>query len=154
MPFLHQYGRIINNLLITFKHLCPSKPQLLMHKCLPISYDAKPQLSPKMDTTELLNDDHKHCIQEMIRSLLYYGCALVNKLVIALSAISARQAQATIATEQAVELLLDYVATYPNNVILYQSSNMALCAHADAGFLNESKSLSHAGQGAHLSLRR
>jgi hypothetical protein len=54
-----------------------------------------------------------------------------------LSAIAARQANATIATEQAVNLLLNYVATYPNDGIVYRESNMILCAHADAGFLNK-----------------
>ncbi len=45
------------------------------------------------------------------------------------SAIAARQAKATIATEQAVNLLLDYVATYPNDGIVYCASNVILCAH-------------------------
>jgi hypothetical protein len=63
---------------------------------------------------------------------------------VALSAIAARQAKATVATEEAAHLLLDYVATYPNDGIVYCASNMILCAHADAGFLNESQSCSHA----------
>ncbi len=54
------------------------------------------------------------------------------------------------ATEQAVHLLLDYVATYPLDGIVYQSSNMILCAHADAGFLDKTNSRSRAG--AHISL--
>jgi hypothetical protein len=57
---------------------------------------------------------------------------------VALSAIAARQAKATITKEQAVNLLLDYVATYPNDGIVYHASNMILCAHADAGFLSKS----------------
>ena len=73
-----------------------------------------------------------------------------NKLLVALSAIAARQAQATVAIEQAVHLLMDYVATYPNDGIVYRPSNMILCAHVDAGFLNESTSHSHAG--AHIFL--
>ena len=67
-----------------------------------------------------------------------------NKLLVALSAIASQQAQATVATEKAVHLLLDYVATYPNNGIVYQASNMILCAHVDTGFLNESISRSRA----------
>ncbi len=63
----------------------------------------------------------------------------------ALSAIAARQAKATVGTEQAVGLLLDYVATYPSDGIVYQASDMILCAHANAGFLNESRSCSRAG---------
>jgi hypothetical protein len=54
------------------------------------------------------------------------------------------------ATEQAVRLLLDYVATYPADGIVYRSSDMILCAHADAGFLNETNSRSCAG--AHIFL--
>ena len=51
-----------------------------------------------------------------------------NKLLVALSAIATRQSCATVATEQAVHLLLDYVATYPSDGIVYQSSDMVLCA--------------------------
>ena len=49
-----------------------------------------------------------------------------------------------------VHLLLDYVATYPADGIVYRSSDMILCAHADAGFLNETNSRSQAG--AHIFL--
>jgi hypothetical protein len=69
---------------------------------------------------------------------------------VALSAIAARQSCTTVATEQAVHLLLDYVDTYPLDGIVYQSSNMTLCAHTDAGFLNETNSRSRPG--AHISL--
>jgi hypothetical protein len=135
----------INNLLIKFKHPCPRKPQFSPYKCLPISYGAKTQLTPESDTSELLDDSRKHRIQEIVGSLLYYTHAVDNKLLVALSAIVSRQAKATIATEQAVHLLLDYVATYPNDGIIYCASNMILCAHSDAGFLNELQSWSQAG---------
>jgi hypothetical protein len=87
--------------------------------------------------------------------LLYYARAVDNKLLVALSAIAARQSYATVATEQAateqaVHLLLDYVATYPADGIVYRSSDMILCAHADAGFLNETNSRSRVG--AHIFL--
>jgi hypothetical protein len=77
-------------------------------------------------------------------SLLYYAQTVDNKLIIALSAIAACQAKATVATEQAVNLLLDYVATYPNDGAVYCASKMILCAHTDAGFLNETNSCSRA----------
>ncbi len=73
-----------------------------------------------------------------------------NKLLVALSTIAACQADATISTEQAVNLLLDYVATYPNDGMVYHASNMILCAHVDAGFLN--KTNSHSRAGAHIYL--
>ncbi len=124
----------IKNLLIKFKHPHPCKPQFSPYKCLPISYGAKTQLTLESDTSELLDDSCKHHIHKT--------CAVDNKLLVALSAIVARQAKATIATEQAVHLLLDYVATYQNDCIIYRASNMILCAHSDAGFLNELQSQS------------
>ncbi len=74
-----------------------------------------------------------------------------NKRLVALSAFAARQSCATVATEQAAHLLLDYVATYPSDGIVYQSSNMVLCAHANASFLNETNSRSRAGAHIYLS---
>ncbi len=68
-----------------------------------------------------------------------------NKLLVALSAIAARQVQAAVASEQAVHLLLDYAATHPNDGIVDRASNTILCAHADAGFLNETNLRSCAG---------
>ncbi len=89
-------------------------------------------------------------MQEIVGSLLYYEQVANNKLLVVLSAISARQAKATVATEQAVDLLLDYVAPYPNDGIVHRASNMILCAHADASFLNRTNSRSRAG--AHIYL--
>jgi hypothetical protein len=102
--------------------------------------------------SELLDDNRKRRIQEIVGSLLYYDRAVDNKLLVALSAIAAPQAKATVATKIAVNHLLDYVATYPNDGIVYRASNMILCAHADAGFLNETKSRSRAG--AHIYLAK
>ncbi len=46
--------------------------------------------------------------------------------------------------------MLDYVATYPNDGIVYRASDMILYAHSDAGFLNETNAQSRAG--AHIFL--
>jgi hypothetical protein len=108
------------------------------------SYGTKTKFSPDEDISVLFDDTCKHHIQEIIGSLLYYACAVDIKLLVALSAIAAKQSKATLATEHAVDLLLDYVATYPNNGIVYCASDMILCANADAGFLNESQSCSRA----------
>ncbi len=75
---------------------------------------------------------------KIIGSLLYYVQAVNNKLLVALNTISAQQAKVTIHTEQLVEMLLNYVTTYPNDGIVYRASDVVLCAHADAGYLNES----------------
>ena len=61
------------------------------------------------------------------------GRAVNKKLLVALSAIASQQAAATEDTAAAIEQLLDYVATYPNDGILLRKSDMILAGHADAG---------------------
>jgi hypothetical protein len=97
----------IANLLLKFKHPCPHKPCLSPHKCLPISYGAKMQLTPQSDRSDLMDDTYKHWIQEIFGLLLYYAHTVDNKLLVAHSAIAAKQAKATVATEQRFNLLLD-----------------------------------------------
>jgi hypothetical protein len=106
-------------LLLKFKHPNPTKPRLSPYKCLPISYGAKFHITPDPDSLELLDASRKCHVQEILGTLLYYARAVDNKLLVALSAIAAHQAKATVATEQVVDLLLDYVATYPNDGIVY-----------------------------------
>ena len=86
---------------------------------MPIAYEAKAQLTPEADTSELLDHHRKRRVQEIVGSLLYYAQAVDNKLLVALSVIVARQSCATVATEQAVHLLLDYVVTYPSDGTIY-----------------------------------
>ena len=57
-----------------------------------------------------------------IGALLYVGSAFNNKVLVALSAIGAQQAAATKNTAAAIEQLLDYVATYPNDGILFRKA--------------------------------
>jgi len=109
----------ISTLLLKFNHPHAANLQLSPYKCLPITYGSKSHITPDPDTLELLDASCKCHVQEFIGSLLYYARAVDEKLLVALSAISARQAKATIATEQVVDLLLNHVATYPNDGIVY-----------------------------------
>jgi hypothetical protein len=137
-------------LLLKFKHPHPAKPWLFPNKCLPISYGTKSHITPDPDSSEILDASHKCHVQEIEGSLLYYARAVNNKLFVAISAIATRQAKATVTTKQVVDLLVNYVATYPNDGIVYQVSNMILCSHADAGILN--KTNLHSRAGAHIYL--
>jgi hypothetical protein len=141
----------ISLLLLKYKHPQPAKPWLTPYKCLPIAYGSKLHITPDPNASELLDANCECCVQEIVGSLLYYAGAVNNKLLMALSANAACQAKATIATEQVVNLLLNYVATYSNDSIVYCASNMILCAHADAGFLNKTNSCSRAGAHIYLS---
>ena len=79
------------------------------------------------------------------------GRAVNNGLIVALSAIGAQQTAATEDTAVAIEQLLYYMATYPNDGILFRKSDMILEAHTDSVFLNKSRARSRAG--AHIFLK-
>ena len=140
----------IHNLLLKIRHPLPTKKQLSPHKHRAIHYGAKEQYThietptPKLDPKGVLR------IQAIVGALLFYGRAVDNNLLVALNTIGSQQAQATEATNDAMDTLLDYVATYPDDGILYRASDMILAAHADAGFHNETKGRSRAG--AHIFL--
>ena len=140
----------ILDVLTKYGHPAPSKPQHAPHQHREIDYGAKTQLTPEADTSPPLGPDEVKRIQGIVGSLLYYGRAVDNKLLVALSAIGSQQAQATENTKLNVHQLLDYVATYPSDGTTYRASHMILAAHSDASFLNESKSRSRAG--AHIFL--
>ena len=68
-------------------------------------------------------------------ALLYVGRAVNNKLLVALSAIGAQQAAATEETAAEIGQLLDYVATYPDDGIIFRKSYMILAAYVDEVFI-------------------
>jgi hypothetical protein len=140
----------IKNLLVKYGHPRPAKPQLSPHRHAVIHYGAKAQYvvedkpSPPLDAAGISR------VQQIVGALLFYGRAVDNKLLVALSDIGSEQAAATKATAADLHQLLDYVATYPDDGIFYRASDMILAAHADASYLNVSKARSRAG--AHIML--
>ena len=128
----------------------PKRPQHSPHKHRPIVYGAKGQYVPPEDTSTPLDKAGVKRVQRIVGALLYYARAVDNKLLVALSAIGSQQAAATENTNTAVAQLLDYVATYPDDGLLFRASSMHLAAHSDAGFNNESKGRSR--NGAHIFL--
>ena len=71
--------------------------------------------------------------------------------MVPLSAIRSQQAAATVNTDVAVDQLVEYIATYLNDIITYRVSDMILAAHSDASYLNERLSHSHVGDQIFLS---
>ena len=100
------------------------------------------------DTSPPLDEAVIKRIQEIIGAFLFYGRAADNKLLVTLNLIGTQQAAATEATNEAINQMLDYLDTYPNDGIVYHASDMILAAHSDAGFHNEPKGRSRAG--AHI----
>ena len=131
-----------------YGHLPPKKTQNSPHRNRPIDCRAKQQIVQPADTSPSLYDKGIKRVQGIVGTLLYVGIAVNNKLLVALSKIGAQQVAATKETAYVIEQLLDYVATYPDNSILFRKNEMILAAHADAGFINKSKDRSRSG--AHI----
>ena len=93
----------------------------------------------KEDTSPPLDEAGIKIIQAIVGAVLFYERAVSNKLLVTLNAIGTQQAAKTEATNEAVNQMLDYLSTYPNDGIVYRASDIILAAHFDAGFHNESK---------------
>jgi hypothetical protein len=135
-----------------YKHPMPTKHQLSHHKHRKIIFGRTTQLTHIDPYSPPLSAEDVKRIQGIIGALLYYACAVDNKFLATFSALSLQQATTTETTNVTMNQLLDYLATYPNNGTSYCASNMSLCAHANAGFHNESKGRSQAG--AHIFLSK
>eukprot|EP00957_Ditylum_brightwellii_P199641 15219360-Ditylum_brightwellii.AAC.1 len=125
---------------------CPSRiTSLSPHKHHEINYGAKKQYTHTASPGPSLDKKGVKQVQENVGIILFYARTVNNKLLVALNTIGIQQASVTEVTNKAVAVLLDYVATYPNDGILYHASNMVLAAHVDAGCHNETKGCSRAG---------
>ena len=110
----------------------------------PIIYGSKQQFANSPDDCPKLDDTGIKRVQAIVGSLLYYGHAGYNKLLVALSELGFTQAAATKLTKTDLSQLIDYLSTYPEDGILYRSSAMILSAHSDAVYLNVSRARSRA----------
>ena len=131
--------RYICDVLIRYAHLSIKKPQLSPHKHQDIVYGTQTQYATKVDDSPPLNAKGIRRVQGIVGSLLYIGRAVNNKLLVGLSAIRSQQANVTKATAEAIDQLLNYIATYLNDSITYRASDMVLCAHSDAAYLKIQK---------------
>ena len=103
-----------------YGHFPPKKPQYSPHKHRPIDDGANQKIVQPADTSPSLNDKGIKRVQFIVGALGCVVLAVTNKLLVALSAIGAQQADTTEETEDVIEQLLDYVATHPDNGIIFE----------------------------------
>ena len=135
----------IDYLLIRVGHTKPINSQLSSHLHTPIVYGATKQFTVNTNISAPLDVKGILRVQNIFSALLYYGRAVNNKLMVALSAIGSQKSEATVDTSAAVDQLLDCIATYPHDGITYRASDMILAAHSDASYLNKRLSRNRAG---------
>ena len=141
LPTIDDY---IADLCLNWNYPDPKKRQISPYKHTPIIYGAKTQYATEPPFSNPLDDKGVLRVQSIFGSLLYYARAVAKKLLVGINYLVQQQSSATEDTNAAILQLLDYVATYPNNGILYQASGMVFAGHSDADYLNVRKSRSHA----------
>ena len=104
----------IAKVLLKYGNPIPKKPQLSPHKHREVIYGAKEQLAHEDDTTQPLDSQGTKRVQGIVGDLLYYARAVDKKLLVGLSAIGSQQESATQRTNEAIDQILDYCATYPS----------------------------------------
>ena len=75
-------------------------------------------MSPEADASKPLDDEGIRRVQQVVGALLWVGRAVNNKLLVAISAIGSQQASYTKEKNKAINQLLEYCATYPDDGIL------------------------------------
>ena len=75
-------------------------------------------------------------IKKIVGTFLYYGIAVDNTIIVALSTITSEQSAATLNTAKKITQLLNYLATNTDATIGYTQSDMVLWVHSDASYLS------------------
>ena len=135
----------IEKALIRFGHTPPNKPQLQPHPHTVPTYGATIQYGKHIGQSSIPTKEQQQYIQKVIGVLLYYGRAVDSTILVALSSLASAQAAPTEYTMELIKWLLDYVATDPEAILTYESSDMILAVHSDASYLSEASARSRVG---------
>ena len=115
------------------------------HKHVESNYGQKVQYSEPTDDAPKLDSVDINLIKKIVGTFLYYGIAVDNNILVALSTIASEQSSATSNTAKKITQLLNYLATNPDATIRYKRSGMVLWVHSDASYLFCPKSRSRSG---------
>ena len=121
--------------LIKFKHKPPIRPQYAPHKWLKPAYGKKLQYAPPPDESDFLDPKGITRIQSINGSFLYYGRAVDPTILTALNEIATQQSRPTVTTEKKAQMLMDYLATFPNAKLRFYAGDMKLHIETDAAYL-------------------
>ena len=124
----------IPSLLKKYQHPTPKSPVYSPYQYSPPQYGSKTQYAPELDPSTLLEKKTKH-VQGIIGSLLHYARAVDPTILVALNELSTQQASPTVKSLKRLNHLLDYVATSPNTILRFHTSDMVLHMDSDAAYL-------------------
>ena len=111
-----------------------NKPKYYPHKHVEPNYRQKVQYGEPAYDAPTLDSVNINLIQKIVGTFSYYGIAVDNTILVALSTIVSEQSSATSNTAKKITQLLNYLATNPDATIPYKRSGMVLGVHSDASY--------------------
>ena len=84
-------------------------------------------------------------LHQITGTMLFHTNAIDLTIIVALGKFSEAQTSGTIRTEKAIQKLLDFCVTYPDDTLWYKSSGMILKSHSDAFYFSEAQASTRAG---------
>ena len=119
-----------------FNHIPPKTKQYAPSTWPQREYGKSPQLATAYDDTELLRTKGDvRDIQCKVGTFLYYARAVDPTILPALNKISRRQSNPSVGTKKALDMLMDYLSTYPSARLRYHATDMQLHIESDAAYL-------------------
>ena len=86
-------------------------------------------MAPEEANIPILNAKGIKYVQAIVGAVLFYWRAVDKKWLVSLINMGTKRAPATESTNEAINHLLEYLTNYPDDGIVYRSSNMVLAAH-------------------------
>jgi len=105
---------------------CNKKRQLAPHQWALPDYGKTRQMATPEDTADILSKPGIKFVQRSVGSFFYYARAVDNTILPALNEISLYQEKPSNNTLQKLQMLFDYLNTYPNAKIRFFASDMKL----------------------------
>ena len=113
-----------------------NKPEYSPHKHVEPNYGQKVQYAELANDAPTLDSVDINLIQKIVGTFLYYGIAVDNTILVALSTIASEKSAATSNMAKKITQLLNYLATNPDATIRYKLSDMVLWVHSNASYLS------------------
>jgi len=127
--------KYVSNTLRKLNYTPLKKNQSAPHKWSIPAYGSNRQYATPNDNAPILDKPGIKYVQRVVGSFLYYGRAVDNTILTAINEVSAMQAHPTKNTLDKTQMLLDYLATYPNAKVRFYASDMQLHIDSDAAYL-------------------
>ena len=127
--------KYVEKTLRKLNYKCQKTTQHAPHKWTVPIYGKNRQYAKPPDQRQPLGKEGIKRTQRVVGSFLYYGRAVDNTILTAINELSAVQAKPTTQTLQKIQMLLDYLHTYPAAKVRFYASDMQLRIDSDTAYL-------------------